>query len=240
MKCWPLFLLLLLPLTAGAQDSVDTYGKTEADILQMGMSSWYDFYTSKAGESTAAMSSAYGIYTDVAGKRNDKIIASHPSLKARSKRLRSLLIDFGSQSIAISSDKTGGGTMWVPVGSEMTAEVEDTLNLILPKPKYSRGHPYVYRTKNEPPDLDVDSSRSENSKARAEFVQIKSSILAFHRDKSNSDIFKYDVAVQALSKMQRDYAHIVSIVKGMKRWESDILLNFCYKWAKNASDKEGA
>jgi hypothetical protein len=216
MKYVALFLLLLVPFSALAQDSVDTYGKTEAEILSMGMQKWYDFYTSKAGDSTAAMSNGWGIYAEVAGKRNDKLMAEHSDKKAGGMKLRNLLQDFGAQSVSISSDKSGGGTMWGPVSASMAAELEDV----------------VYAT------LGGDQPKSKHvvvSSVTKLFGKISSEIEAIHKDKSASDYFKYDVAVDSLAQMKKDYAQLVEIAKGMDRANSDRVIGFCQDWAKSAA-----
>ncbi|HWA83628.1 MAG TPA: hypothetical protein VG820_09355, partial [Fimbriimonadaceae bacterium] len=61
-----LCLLLLLSALAVAQDQPDMHGKTDAQILRMGMEKWSEFYTSKEGTSTASMTEAADIYGQVA------------------------------------------------------------------------------------------------------------------------------------------------------------------------------
>jgi hypothetical protein len=117
------------------QDSVDTFGKTETEILKMGSKAWYAFYTGKSGESTYAMSSAYGIYGDIAAKRNERLLKD-PKTPRRDliKGLSPLLVRFSTLMVEVGEGLTGGGTMWGPIGNSAYADTQDTIfELIRPK-----------------------------------------------------------------------------------------------------------
>jgi hypothetical protein len=134
-------LLLALPSHPVSSKDDDTYGKSEAQILSMGRTAWYDFYTHKAGESTYAMSNAYGIYGDLAEKRNQRALTSgkYPH-SDRVNRISKLLIEFGSEMVSLGSSITGGGTMWGPIGSSTYAQAQDVTYDLLTG-KYAHAEP---------------------------------------------------------------------------------------------------
>ncbi len=111
MKRFAIFLLVALPFLAVAQD-VDynsTFGKTEAEILAMGQDKWDKFYSSKAGDSTAAMVSMNGLYGEAMLHRNEKLAKkASPAARTRIEKLRKLMGDFGDQATGLGSNFTEG------------------------------------------------------------------------------------------------------------------------------------
>ncbi|HVT11499.1 MAG TPA: hypothetical protein VHE55_04470 [Fimbriimonadaceae bacterium] len=223
MRAALLLLFALFTCLAGAQDAVDTHGKSEAQILQMGMDKWIDFYTSKEGTSTASMTEAAGFYGDVAQRRNDRLIKSMRDRK-RAKTildLRKLMSDLASSSVDIAYAEAGGGTMYNMMWASVGGVTEDALYALVtgkgPKPK----------------------SRVV-SDVRKELAKIGREIEAMHADKDNAEFFKYGDAKKALAKMSRDYDRLIAIAKHLSRTDSDRILGFCLEHAKNAEDEDSS
>ncbi len=111
------------------QQDEPPFGKTNAQILAMGRTKWYDFATRRdGGESTAGMTGAIGSYGDALAWRNDRI-----KPKARVVRLRKVLQDTKNDAIAVGSAITGGGTLWNIVSVNLYADAEETLYAVLTK-----------------------------------------------------------------------------------------------------------
>ncbi len=189
------FLILL------AQDKTATYGKSNAQILAMGRSRWYDFYTTKGGgESTASMSSAEALYGEALAWRNDKFG------KARIGRLRRLLQDTKSDAVSVGSAITGGGTMWNVIGAGLYADAEQTLYAILSK------------TGNAPKRRVSDVEKSY-TRLRAAFRKSGSGTLPeFRKD-----------GPAALVRLRRDLDGVIAEATRQPRKGSDALLDFCIK-----------
>ncbi len=209
-------MLLLIAGSAWSQDTYDTHGKTEAQILQMGMDKWSDFYTSREGTSTASMTQAAGIYGDVARKRNDKLLSGlHDSEKrSRLQKLRKLIATFSSSAVDVAYCEAGGGTMFNTMWAAVTGTVEDALHLLItqtgPKPK-----PMVV------------------SAVRKRLTKIGNDLKGMHRDDKNSEFFKYKESLEALAKMRSSFDQIVEIAKDLSRTDSDRILGFCHQAAVN-------
>jgi hypothetical protein len=213
-----IFLLLLFGSIAVAQDTYDTHGKTEAQILAMGMEQWSDFYTSKEGTSTASMTQAAGIYGDVARKRNDLLLKEKNDAKVKdlTLKLRKLLGQLASSSVDIGYAESGGETMYNPMWASVSGVVEDTLYSILTQ----AGAP---------------AKKMVVSTVTRQLAKVRKEIEAMHRDDKNNEFFKYDDAKKSIANMQRTFEQIVTVAKTMSRADSDRLLAFCYEHAKNAS-----
>ncbi len=207
--------LVLLAGLVGAQVA----GKTEAQILKMGMDGWTDYYTRKVGGSTADMCRAAGVYGEAARHRTDRMLRGKPpALRTRIFRLRNLLMDFDSASIDCAYAEAGGGTMYNPMWASVVGEVEDTLYALLGGPA-KKAHPRVVS--------DVSNKLDK----------IANLLEAMHKG-PDQETFKYDDAKKALAKMRASYGKVVDIAKGMKRVDSDRVLDFCFERAENAAGEE--
>jgi len=217
----PCFTLLLASL-ALAQESHDTYGKTDAQILEMGMEKWSDFFAAKAGGSTSTMTEAAGIYGEVAKRRNDLLLSGKVQTKPRGKilKLRKLMSGFASSSVDVAYCESGGGTMYNTMWAAVTGVVEDTLYRLV-----SRSGP-----KAKPAVV---------SQVTRMFARISKQIEDLHGDKDNLDVFKYADAKKALEAMRKNYGQIVVIARTMSRHDSDIILGFCLQEARNADTDLG-
>lgn len=218
---WLLVGFLLLAGLASAQESHDTYGKTESQILKMGMDDWMHFFTSKAGSSTADMCEGAGIYGEVAQTRNDRLLKTEKDrdLKQRVLTLRKLLAKFDSSSIDVQFAESGGGTMYNPMWASVTGEVEDLLYGFL-----SRN---LRNTKNL-----VVSDVSKKLKHLSQLIEKE------HQTTPNPELFKYKEAKEALAAMDGTFNGIVTIASKMDRRSSNVLLGFCLERVQNAIGEE--
>lgn len=217
MRCLLAVLFLLLRSFAGAQETVDTHGKSDTQILKMGMDKWSDFFTSKEGTSTASMTEAADIYGQVATRRNDRLIKklSDPKRAQTMLKLRKLMTELASSSVDIAYAEAGGGTMFNTMWASVAGVTEDALYGLIsgkgPKPRA----------------LVV-------STVKKQLAKVGNQIAEMHADKTESEFFKYDDAKKALAKMNKDFDDLVSIAKHLNRAESDRILGFCLEHAKNA------
>src|SRR5256885_16621471 len=132
MRVYVIALRLLSAFLAIEQDGFDTHGKTEGDILKMGMQEWSEFYAAKEGASTAAMTQAADIYGQVAKKRNVRILDGLDGIvKERTLKLRRLLGIYASSSVDVAYAESGGGTMYNTMWASVSGVVEDTLYLLI-------------------------------------------------------------------------------------------------------------
>jgi len=213
------YLALFLLLSAGlseAQDTYDAHGKTESQILQMGLDKWTDFFTSKEGDSTATMTEAAGIYSDVAVKRDDRLLKTLHDDKARTRflKLRSLMDTFATSSVDAGYCESEGGTMFNTMWAAAPGLVEDTLYLLI--------------THSE-----SKAKRIVVSTVKKQLAKIRKDIEAMHRDDPKGEIFKYKDALEAIRKMSQSFDEIVAVAKSMSRADSDRLLRFCLDQARN-------
>jgi hypothetical protein len=206
--------LIAMAMLAGVRQPVDTYGKSNAEMLKMGCAAWYKFYTGHAGDSTAAMSNAYGIYGDVARSRNDDLIA-HLSEPKRShlRSLRKMIIEFNGDMISIGTTVTQGGTLWNTVTEQGGAEAEDTI--------YALIHPAGQEV---PKHLVASDVGKELAKVPGE---LKDASLAM--PKGDQSVSK---AMQDWEAAKKLYDQIVLEAANLDRAGSDRVIGFCLESAK--------
>ena len=191
------------------QQDEPPFGKTNAQILAMGRTRWYDFATKReGGESTAGMTGAMGSYGDALAWRNDRIAP-----KARVVRLRKLLQDTKNDAIAVGSAITGGGTMWNIISANLYADAEETLYAVLTK----TGKAPARRV-------------SDVTKALAGL----STALAATKKES----WYKPEGGQYLAALRKDVAAVAAEAKKLPRRESDAMLDFA-KQAVEAGDVRG-
>ncbi|MFI5384750.1 MAG: hypothetical protein ACHQ50_01400 [Fimbriimonadales bacterium] len=206
-------IVVLLAMGIASAQNYDTHGKTEADILKMGMDEWTSFFTSKEGSSTASMTEAAGIYGDIAQRRNDRLLKDRAD-KPKFVKLRKLMHTFASSAVDVSYCESGGGTMYNTMWAAVSGVVEDTL--------YS----LISHTGLKAKTMVVSTVRKQLAKLQKEIDDM-------HRDDKNSEFFKYKDAVDALTSLNKSFDQIVAIAKTMSRAVSDRLLAFCLQEAKD-------
>lgn len=219
MQRFAIFLLLALPIYAAAQGDVDfnsTFGKTEEQILAMGEDKWDKFYSSKAGDSTAAMVGMNGIYGEAMLHRNQKLAKKvSPAAQTRVEKLRKLMGDFADNSIGLGSNFTGGGTIWSPISAESEVDCETVIYAILggeaKKPKH-----------------EVVSSVTKQLDA------LKAIMMKDKDDKEDASYFKFGDAKVSLNKMHEDFTQILAVAQTLDRANSDRVLGFCLQYANLA------
>lgn len=199
-----LALLFMLP-----QDRGDSYGKSNAQILAMGRKRWYDFYTGKAGESTAAMVGAVSLYGDALAQRNDRLG------KGRAARLRKPLQDVNNDVVAVGSAMTGGGTMWNIVTADLYTNAEETLHAVLTK-------------SSRAPRRKVSDVERAYADLRASFKQVREGATPADTKRG----------YEALLDLRKHLDRVVAEAKRQPRRESDALLDFCVRAMEAAEQGE--
>lgn len=192
-------------------------GKTDAQIIAMGMNGWQDFYTKKVGYSTADSCNANTLFGEAVARRNDKLLADNldGDFTAKVRKLRKLLNTYTSSAVDVGYVRSGGGTMWNPVYAGTLGEGELTLYAILSDRVKPTSHHVV-----------SDVSKKLDS--------IEKSLNKMKADKSSAEWAKPEDAFKALKVMRSNYAGIVAIAKTMSRKDSDHLLSFCLSYAITA------
>lgn len=131
-------LLILSGAAAFAQapSKADLQGKTPDQVVAMGREKWYGYFTSKVGDSTAAMSGAERLYGDCLKLINDRIIVKMPKAKRDLiGRLRVQLYRFDDEAVRLGEILTGGGTMWNPVYAGLQADCEEAVSVFIGRSK---------------------------------------------------------------------------------------------------------
>lgn len=132
-------LILLLLASAAALPQSKTYGKTNAQILAMGRQKWFDFYTSKAGQSTLDMSNAERLYGAALKERNDTLLRKQTKTRQEAvASIRKSGTAFGYGMVTVGFAYTGGGTIWNPIIAGVSADVEEALYDILARKPLSK------------------------------------------------------------------------------------------------------
>lgn len=198
-----------------------TYGKTYAQILKMGDSTWMDYHAGKSGgSSTAEINEAMGIYRLALRWRNDRLAPRAPaSVRTNVAKLRPLLGSFVNSMNDVGFYNSGGGTIWSNIGASAHAGAEETLYHLLGGPG-RRGAPLktgaVYRA--------LDRLPARMDEARKDFPATP---------EQRQD------ALKSLSDGRATFDKIVKIAARLDRRGSDEVLGFCLEQAKQADGKLG-
>jgi hypothetical protein len=193
---------------AQAQDLKETYGKTNAQILAMGYDKWYDFFTSKAGETTQGMAQTGYKYAAALRWRNNGLEAKLPAARRKTiSRLRTAIDDFGTSVIQVERALNGGGTLWFITFSSNAMDVEQTIyGLVGGKVKPAK--PIVV------------------SMVTKELATLESEFKAASPDAWKFEFRKEDTA-KRLATAKKSFEIIVNIAKTLDRAKSDLLLTYC-------------
>ncbi len=212
----PVFAVVLLT----SQEKISTYGKSPAQVLEMGQKKWMDFFVSKAGSSTAAMVDGVTVYAEIAEARNAKVLlAKSPELQNRWKVLTNGLSDFGKKSISIYSPLSDGGTIWNIMFAGVKADVEDLV------------YGCLTRSGTKPPKMVVSKVEKDldSLKALIEKTSLDPGVSATKQ--SLRDEF---ATMRAIYRDQ-----ILPQAKKLTRRQSDMVLSFCSKTARIGMDMAG-
>lgn len=135
----PLTVLILLSAAACIAESPsrgDLQGKSPSQVVAMGREKWFEFFTSKVGDSTAAMSGAESLYGACLKIANDKAIVKLPKEKRdQLGKLRYQLNRFNDEAIRLGEILSGGGTMWNPVFAGILADNEEAVAVLIGRAK---------------------------------------------------------------------------------------------------------
>lgn len=124
-------MLTTVSLLVLALSGQSTLGKTDAEILKMGRSAWYDYYVSKEGDSTADSCNAEQAFGEVLKRRNDRLLQKTPTKRALIHKVRTDLKAFQSAVYDVGYALSGGGTMWNVVYAGVLADTEETVGHLL-------------------------------------------------------------------------------------------------------------
>ena len=198
------------------QEESETYGKTWQQIVAMGRTKWYEFFTSRAGESTLGMSRAEYLFGTSLLQHNDsKIKKTSSALRSQIVALRKPLQRFAESLIDVSSAFTGGGTMWTPVRAAVLANTEEVVSYLL-----GAKNPKAKPTK-------TSEITNQLNHVESQLKLSKESIDSMAMHSTNS------TQAQALvSSARKEFDAIVRVAKGLSRTDSDRVLSFCLLYAK--------
>jgi len=209
MKPITLFAVLGLAGALNAQISPPTYGKTDVQILSMGLNKWVDFASSKDG-SNLGMIQASQAYRSAAARRNDRQFARMPLGSARDmRRLRGLLRDYSDQCSTVGSYISGGGSMWSVIDAGANAEVEDVLYCVAVGKGKLAPATKISKVDNELMRAGLEVTRHRRADAEGRHLQ--------------------EEAQAAVGKAKQDLQSITGIASHLKRAKSDAVLDFCYR-----------
>jgi hypothetical protein len=127
-------LLLCVLLTQSFAQSSGQLGLTDDAALKLGYQRYFDAYTKKHGDSTAAMVQAQSSYAAIERRRNDRLIK--PKSPAQKKQIAQLRLDLNTIAtswISATELVAGGGTMWQLVYAAIPHSIEEIVYGILTK-----------------------------------------------------------------------------------------------------------
>jgi hypothetical protein len=205
--------LLLGPAAAqaaGDEDAPDTFGKTDAEILALGQSAWFDFYTDpeRGGDSTAGMAEAYEIYATAAQRRNAALPDPHGL-----RPLGQLLDSFGEHALNVAYHMSGGGTMWIPMYAQADCDVEEVVYSLLG----GSGQPAA--------------APATTGLVSRDLQELDRALRAERDDPDAALYFKYAEAHAELEQLRTVYRQIKARAAQLSRADSDRVLQFCHNWA---------
>lgn len=207
-------LLCLATTIAFAQDHPPKYGKTDAQILAMGLDKWMDFCGGKDG-SNLGMIQASHAYASAAKIRNDRYIA-RSGMASDFRRLRSLLDDYEEQLTTVGYYISGGGSMWSVIGAGGEADVEDLIYIALGRaPSKAKS----FRTSHVTHELTHAADAIDHNKNPNE----------------DSGVPSFE-AMKSLKHAQTDFAAISKITSKLDRHKSNTILSFCFDRAKMGAE----
>jgi hypothetical protein len=191
-------------LMAQAQaEEIDTYGRSDQDILDMGQDAWFHFYTERAGDSTMEMVNALQVYADAAKRRNEAL----PQAPFNVGELRRLLTEYASTAVGLSYNIAGGGTIWTLVDAGAVCDIEDVVYAILG----GEVAPAAPMTTGE---------------VKRGFEFLRQQVEDLHAD-PDAAYFQYEEGQADLLKLREQFTAISKLAAGLERANSDRVLGFC-------------
>jgi hypothetical protein len=196
------------------------YGKSEAQMLEMGREKWFDFYCSQAGHSTAAMADAERYYAQALRNRNAKLIANRPTVqKQRIEALRKHMETFAFHMVDVGRSFSGGGTIWVNIAAGAPVDIEEVVYGLM-------------GGKVGPAPKRVVSDVTKRLDAVSVQMNVYKSDLEDFKDSGMG----YNFAKSALLKARQEFEKIRQIAAKLERRHSDFVLEYCADWADVSQD----
>lgn len=182
-------------------DPAENYGKSAEQAVAMGYDKWYDFIIEKAGaEHTHAMSHANYSYGCALYDVNDvRLSAVEIERQKLIRFVRPKMLEFYDNSISVGMVVSGGGSMWIVIGSSNMTDVEECISeLIKPKTK----------TKTST-QAEVWAKIAE---AEKRMISAKPEIDATHENLP----YSYQEAENAMKKMKFEWSESLSTIAKFK------------------------
>jgi len=194
------------------------FGKSHAQIVEMGLEKWMEFQGSKAGQSTAAMNEGMSAYREALRWRNDRLAPRAPrALRGRVAALRPLLVSFTADMMQAGYYVAGGGTIWSNFHAATLVESEETLHRLLT----GAGPAAQPRTTGE----------------------VLRALATLEKNVKDTDYPERDedrrAATRAVARARETFRKISAQAGGMDRKRSDHVLDFCLDAVTMGDDLAG-
>lgn len=200
----------------------ETFGKTANQIVALGRTKWFEFYTAKAGESTLSMASAERIFGEsLRSLNNSRLRRANSAVQQITKKLRPLLTDLGGKMIQVASALSGGGTIWTPVRAGLLADVEEVIDFLLGNRREKITSVTTAEISNQ---LDHVVSQLKSNAASIDSMAVDSP--------------KSSEAIKLVQDCRELVRQIAVIAKASSRAESSRILAYCLKFAKVPETEE--
>lgn len=193
----------------------DLAGLTQAQVLAKGRQKWMDYYTSKVGDSTAAMCQAESVFGQCMLIRNNQYIAKKDAIyRNRINKLRKHMTSFATSILEVGMIISGGGTMWHPVSAGIPASVEEVIFAIV-QPSKEKTKPLV-----------VSDAHSKYANLEVSYAKAKADIVSMQ-----SEAYTYEGGLTHLKAGRAALAEVIKCAASERRADSDRILAFCIKWS---------
>jgi hypothetical protein len=125
-------LVFLFALSSSGAISQDRLGKSQVEIVGMGLEKWVEFYTSQKGHSEADVNAAHHVFAACQKAENESAIAAlqQPD-RDRLTKYKALYVPFREQAIKLASLYAGGGTMYTHFLSRGPAYDEELMAALI-------------------------------------------------------------------------------------------------------------
>jgi len=123
---------MVLAFVLGLAAQVDRLDKSDAQILAMGRLKWFEYFTTRQGDSNAAMRTAENTYGEVLKRANDRLIAkAHAYTRTDAKEARERLTRVGTLVLELEECYNGGGTLYQVARASIQPDVEEVVAYVL-------------------------------------------------------------------------------------------------------------
>lgn len=211
-------ILLLSLLHATSQEKSDMLGKTRSQILTMGRDRWFQFYSSKRGESTMDMVTAEEVYAQCRSKKNDIDLAKESSsMRKKISSLRKLMQDLARACVQLGYIRTGGGTLWSIVDAGAAVDREEAIHHIINNTRIS------------------SKASVHSSNTRKSLLLARKLVDEQKEELESSEKALYAKAVSLLNLATQYFEEIDKTSRTLKAFQAAWLMAFCHEMSLHAS-----